>query len=248
MKKKSSFFYNLITLICIVAMVISGAMILWILYPKYHEQKSFEKIQKTATAKPEQPAAPAYDWAALSAVNPDIVGWITIPDTHINYPVVQTTDNTYYLTHNFEKAESKYGCPFLDADFAPSALGMQNAVIYAHSSTYGNQIGFEGLDKYEDPNYFKAHPLVYYTQAGDPTPSPTAYEIVGVLKVPADFDYRRPSFADQADFLQYYQAVLQNALYPTGYAVQPNDTIITLSTCSFDFDDARIAVIARRKG
>lgn len=242
MSKSRKWIHNIITIICIALILVSGYMIFQSLYPKYQEEKNFEEIQTIARSR----GTDTIDWEALRAVNPDIVAWITIPGTHIDYPVVQTSDNDYYLTHNFNGEWSGYGTPFLDTiyDFNRDPAA-QNAVVYAHSSRDGDQVGFEGLDKFEDEAYFKDHPYVYYTTVEDGN-TPVQYEIVAVIKEDKDFDYRRPDFADQADFLNYYNNIFQASLYKTNKYIYSNDEIVTLSTCVFDVNDARVALIARR--
>lgn len=244
MTEKRSIVSRIITVICILLIIGSGIMIFLNLWPKFKAQQTFEEIQDVAiTTNNNQETI---DWEALKAINPEVVGWIKVPGTHINYPVVQTSDNDYYLTHTFDNQYSGYGTPFLDTiyDFNRDPVA-QNSVIYAHSSTYGDQVGFEGLDKFEDEAYYRDHPYIYYTTEEDGS-IPIQYEIVAVLKEDKDYDYRRPDFADQADFLNYYNNILADSLYSTGKYVLSNDEMVTLSTCVFDVSGARVAIIARR--
>lgn len=242
MKKKKSISSLIINIICILVIIGSGVAIFLTLYPKYQESKKYEEIQQVAQIDD----LGTIDWDALKAVNPDVVGWISIPNTHINYPVVQTTDNDYYLLHNFNNEYSGYGTPFLDAvyDFERDPVA-QNAVIYGHNSRWGDEVGFEGLEEYEDITYFYEHPSLYYTTIYDGN-TPVEYEIVGVIKENYDFDYRRPDFADQNDFLTYYNMILSQKLYDTGKGIYANDQLVTLSSCVFDMDNGRVAIIARR--
>ncbi len=243
MKQKRRSRLNLIIIvICLIVIVASATAIFMILYPKYKERKNYEQIEQIA----QDPNLGTIDWEALRAINPDIVAWITIPGTHINYPVVQTDDNDYYLLHNFNNEYSGYGTPFLDYvyDFnrVPPA---QNAVIYGHNSRWGDEVGFEGLEKYEDQSYYYEHPNLFYTTINDGN-VPVEYEIVGVIKENYDFDYRRPDFADQNDFLNYYNNVLSHKLYDVNKGIYENDQLVTLSSCVFDMDNGRVALIARK--
>lgn len=231
----------IINVVCILVIIASLAGIFYSLYPKYQEQKNYEEISEAVISDDN-----LIDWDTLLAINPNTVAWINIPETHIDYPVVQGTDNDYYLLHNFNDEYSGYGTPFLDYTYdftrVPKA---QNAVVYAHNSRWGDQVGFEGLEKYQDISYYQEHPTVYFTTIYDGN-TPVEYEVVAALKVPYDFDYRRPDFADENDFLSYYNYLLSQRLYDTGINIYSTDQLVTLSSCVFDMDNGRIAVIARR--
>lgn len=216
------------------------------LYPKYKEKERYEEIKESVTTPTDDPDVNIIDWEALLAINPDTVGWITVPGTHIDYPVVQTTDNDYYLLHSFENEYYGYGTPFLDYtyDFNRNPIA-QNSVVYAHNSRWGDQVGFEGLQKFEDYDYFLEHPIVYYTTIADGN-IPIPYEIVAVIKESYTFDYRRPDFSDQIDFIQYYNTIMNHRLYDTGKKIYQNDQLVTLSSCVFDMDNGRVGLIARR--
>lgn len=231
--------HRFVTILCVLVILGSIGAIIYILYPGFSETKKFDEIKGSVDNQ-------NIDWNTLLARNSETVGWITVPGTHIDYPVVKTTDNDFYLTHDFDKQESRFGTPFLDVQFDVNRIPKaQNAVLYAHSSTYGNQIGFEGLSKYEDEAYFKAHPTFYFTTIYDGS-VPVEYQVAAVIKADATYDYRRPDFADQTDFINYYNGIMQQSLYNTGTVILPDDDIATLSTCVFDTDDGRIAIIGKR--
>ena len=93
----------------------------------------------------------------LKKENNDIVAWLEIPNTKINYPVLQTTDNEYYMTHTYKKEYSKDGSIFLDKDYDWN-IPSSNLLIYGHNNKNGNM--FQDLLKYEDENYYKEHPII----------------------------------------------------------------------------------------
>ena len=242
-KKKRSFWSNLIIFLCVV--VIFGCIVALIVtyYPDYQSIATYKDVQENSISEDNQ-----IDWASLLEQNSDTVAWVWIPDTIVNYPVVQTDNNDYYLDHDFTQTYNKFGNVFLDADFSLDAdPKMQNSVIYGHSSTYGNQIGFNNLKEYEDIAYYQQHPIVYYTRK-DEGSTQIPYEIIAVIKTEASYDYRQPQFADQESFLEYYNRLIQESIYDTGKTVSAGDEIVTLSTCVFDIDEGRLAVIARRAG
>ena len=114
----------------------------------------------------------AYDWDALCSANEDTRGWLCIPDTLINFPVVGTEDNAFYLSHDFTGDKSSAGCPFMDKD---TQVWDFNRVIYGHNMGAGSQAMFSTLLKYEQEEYFKEHQTIYFTDAYG---SAAAYQVM----------------------------------------------------------------------
>ena len=105
------------------------------------------------------------DFEALKKINPEIIAWIRIPDTRIDYPVVQGTDNEYYLKHTFKKTEHVAGSIFLDKDNSPDFTN-RKTILYGHNMKDGSM--FQGLHKYESESYLQEHNKVYlYLPDGD---------------------------------------------------------------------------------
>lgn len=179
--------------------------------------------------------------------NSDMVGWIRIDGTDIDYPVVQRADDpNYYLKHDFEKNYTDYGCPFMQADcdaLAPS----DNLIIYGHNMKDGSM--FADLARYRNKDFWQAHKNVwFYTVLGS-----SAYEIFAVIHttVQADADaaflfYRFVDAAAPEEFADYVSACQVRALYDTGISAQYGDKLLTLSTCDNITDDGRLLVIAKR--
>lgn len=179
--------------------------------------------------------------------NPDMVGWIQIEGTSIDYPVMQTpADPNYYLKHDFEKHYTDYGCPFMQADcdaLAPS----DNLIIYGHNMKDGSM--FADLAKYGSKDFWQAHKTVWFgTELGS-----SAYEIFAVIHttVQADAADAFPFylFVDAAipeDFADYVSACQARALYDTGISAEYGDKLLTLSTCDNITDNGRLLVIAKQ--
>ena len=179
--------------------------------------------------------------------NSDMVGWILIEDTNIDYPVMQTpTDPTYYLKHNFEKTYTDYGCPFMQADcdaLAPS----DNLIIYGHNMKDGSM--FADLAKYRSKDFWQAHKTVWFdTELGS-----RAYEIFAVVHTTVQADaadafpfYRFANAASPEEFADYVSACKARALYDTGISAEYGDKLLTLSTCDNITDNGRWLVIAKR--
>ena len=179
--------------------------------------------------------------------NSDMVGWIQIEGTSIDYPVMQTpADPNYYLKHDFEKRYTDYGCPFMQAD-CDAIASSDNLIIYGHNMKDGSM--FADLAKYGSKDFWQAHKTVWF----DTALGSSAYEIFAVIHttVQADADdvslfYRFVDAAAPEDFAAYVSACKARALYDTGISAQYGDKLLTLSTCDNITDNGRWLVIGKR--
>ncbi len=178
------------------------------------------------------------DFAALAQTNPDIVAWLTEEDGIIDYPVVQGTDNHHYLTHLFNGERNKLGCLFVDyrlnGDFSN-----KNTAIYGHNMKDGSM--FASLTNYQEQSYYESRPAMrLYTPKG-------AYVIelfAGIVADGSD-EFIRFGFHDSADFLAYIDALKADSTFQSDVTVGVQDRIVTLSTCSDDFNNARYALFGK---
>lgn len=207
-----------------------------------------EEAQNKQVSSAESEEDPMLDaLAELSKQNDDLVGWIRMEDTNVNYPVVQSIDEpNFYLHHDFEKNEANFGCPYLqencDID-KPS----DNLVVYGHHMKDGSM--FADLEKYSDEEFFKAHPTFdFYTLTKGYT-----YEIIAVFKTTAtvgdDSAFYYHEFVDAAspeDFDEYVSTCKAHSLYDTGVTASYGDTLLTLSTCDYTRTNGRMVVVAKR--
>lgn len=186
-------------------------------------------------------------FADLYARNQDLVGWLKIENTKVDFPIVQTKDNDYYLHRSFDKHETKYGNPFMDHSNSILPLN-RNTVLYGHHMKTGNQV-FTDLTKYRDVEQFKKTPTIQFsTLYADYT-----WKIYGVFLTnsrPSDdngyvFNYIFKDLNSDESFMKYMQAIDERKLYDTGVDIKPTDKILTLSTCEYDFEEARLVVVAR---
>ena len=179
--------------------------------------------------------------------NSDMVGWIQIEGTSIDYPVMQTpADPNYYLKHDFEKRYTDYGCPFMQAD-CDAIASSDNLIIYGHNMKDGSM--FADLAKYGSKDFWQAHKTVWF----DTALGSSAYEIFAVIHttVQADADdvslfYRFVDAASPEEFADYVSACQALALYDTGISAQYGDKLLTLSTCDNITDNGRWLVIGKR--
>ncbi len=170
----------------------------------------------------------AYDWDALCSENQDTKGWLCIPDTLINFPIVGTDDNAFYLSHDFSGDKDKAGCPFMDKD---TEIWDFNRVIYGHNMGTGSDAMFSTLLKYEQEDYFKEHPVIYFTDAYG---SANAYQVMAVVKYSVDdleeWDFRIRNHGDMENYNTWMEQLQGRALYYEEPDHAPT-RIITLATC-----------------
>lgn len=176
------------------------------------------------------------DFEALRAKNADTVGWIRIPGTRVDYPIVQTTDNDKYLHTDFEGKNSVYGAVYLDCDSQTDFSGWNNP-LYGHHMKDGSM--FKDVVKFKDPDFFKEHQYfeVY-------TPDRTIHlKAVACYYSDSNGIVRKTRFASRESFDTW----LEERLAPCGFAEKPEvpvDSMFVLVTCSYEQDDARTLLYA----
>ncbi len=183
----------------------------------------------------------------LQKENNEIIGWLEIEGTNINYPVLQTKDNDFYLTHNYKKEKSASGSLFLDKDF-DLKNGSSNYLIYGHRNK--QRLMFEDLMKYAKEDFYKEHKTIQFTTNKEDA----TYEILSVF-------YSRVYYKSEKNVFRYYYFVNANneaeynnfineakkaSIYDTGITAQYGEQLLTLSTCEYSQEDGRFAIVAKR--
>lgn len=187
------------------------------------------------------------EFQELYLLNNDIVGWIRIPGTKIDYPVMQTPDTPdYYLKRNFDRNSSSRGCIYAREVcdvFTPS----HNITLYGHRMKDGTM--FAQLDKYMDAAFYQDSPYIYF----DTRNELRTYQVMAVFRTTASegegFQYHMfVDAADETEFTQFVSTCKALALYDTGVDAAPGDTFITLSTCEYSQTNGRLVIVAKRVG
>lgn len=212
----------------------------------YHnsDEADIEEAEKILGG--ELPGGILPEFAMLYAQNQDVVGWLTINGTKVDYPIARAQDNDYYFHRNYYKEKTRYGVPFMDYRCGHDPLST-NTVIYGHHMNNGTV--FSGLDAYKNLDGYKQHPVINFN---------TIYErhewqvfaafITNSYKDDDGgyfFDYMVPEFAGEDDFNGFVHAVKRRSLFNTNVDVTYGDKLLTLQTCSHEFDGARLVVVAR---
>jgi len=185
------------------------------------------------------------EFSVLYPKNPDIVGWMKIPGTRVNYPVMQTPDRPdYYLTRNFQKENNAHGCLYVREVcdvFTPS----DNITIYGHRMRDGSM--FADLSLFQEEAFYREHTYIYF----DTLTQLHTYQILSVFLTTASqgkgFSYH--TFVDaesEEDFDSFVATCKELALYDTGITATYGDKLITLSTCEYSQTNGRLVIVAKR--
>lgn len=161
----------------------------------------------------------------------DYVGWIEVNDTKINYPVVKTIDNEFYLDHDYYKQENVAGAIFMDRRNLANTFD-KHTIIYGHRMNNGSM--FTDLDLFLDENYIETNPTILYKDLF----KSYEYELLSAFIVSAD-DYILPYEINQTVIEDF----LSRSVYDLDYDFNSNHRFITLSTCNYDVDNGRIIVV-----
>lgn len=170
------------------------------------------------------------DFNEILAKNPDTVGWIQVKGTNINYPIVQTTDNSYYLNHAFDKSINDAGWVFMD--YRNDAVNFnQNTIIYAHSRLTGSMFG--SLKNILASSWY-SNKNNHIIRLSTPTEN-TMWQVFSVYTTPKESYYITPSFSTIESYQEFLNTMKSRSEVDFSAEVNPSDKILTLSTCKDNF-------------
>ena len=212
-----------------------------------------EQVKASAAAGPQTPpekpgaeAPPAetprvdipelgIDFGALRAVNQDAAAWLYGPGTVIDYPVMKADDYNYYLNYLPDGTRNANGSLFIDYNSAPGFTG-RLTVVYGHNMKSEKMFGT--LTKYKNQKYYDEHPYMYlYTEQGNYRIDLMYGCVIGAGK------WREQAFMFEVNAGALLSYAAHNTTFSSGVKYDDGDRIIALSTCSYEFDDARFIVI-----
>ncbi|MGG7099119.1 class B sortase [Clostridium sardiniense] len=175
----------------------------------------------------------------LIKINEDYKMWIEVPNTNINYPVVQGKDNDFYLNHNFNRKESSSGAIFID--YKNDIDKDKNIVIYGHNMK--NKSMFQNLMKFKDEKFWKNNNKIILTIDG----KVYEYEIFSAYVNDANNIEFKFDFRNDDEYLKYLNEIKEKSIFSRDTDILSNERIVTLSTCSYETDDARMIIHGRLK-
>lgn len=186
------------------------------------------------------------EYQTLYNKNKSLIGWLKIDDTNIDYPVMQTVNNEYYLDHNYNQEYDKNGSLFLDKD-CDVVHRNTNLIIYGHHMKSGKMFG--GLNKYSSEDYCRKHSTIRF----DTIYEKGTYEVMYVFRSRIynedEIVFKYYQFLDAAsekEFNSNMQEMAALSLYDTGVTAAYGDELLTLSTCDSSEEDGRFVVVAKR--
>lgn len=249
--KRSNSLKKIILIILIIIIIFSISYMVYYFYNNYKNKIDntdiLNNIEIDNTQITEQKTERMLQIEELQKKNQEIMGWLEIEGTNINYPVLQTNDNDFYLTHNYKKENASTGSLFLDKDF-DLINGSSNYLIYGHRNKQG--LMFEDLMKYAKEDFYKEHTKIKFTTNKEDS----TYEIMSVF-------YSRVYYKSEQNVFRYYYFVNANneqeyndfvnnakkaSIYDTGVNANYGEQLLTLSTCEYSQEDGRFVVVAKK--
>ena len=180
-----------------------------------------------------------YDFEKLKEINTDIVGYIEVDNTNISYPVVKSSDNSYYLNHSYKKEKNNIGSIFLDYRNDLDNLSKNN-IIYGHGRLDNTMFG--SLNNLLDSSNLDSKESYYITLS---TPkSIMTFKIFSVYTIPKEGYYIKTYFSSNKYFKEFLETIMKRSIYNFNTDVNTNDKILTLSTCKDNFGK-RVVVHAK---
>lgn len=188
-------------------------------------------------------------FAALYAINPDVKGWLTIPGTNIDLPIMQAQDNDYYLSHDLYGEKDPYGLPYIDyrVPVEPDGAWAKNTLVYGHNMNAGYV--FHELIGYRDAAFYQEHPFLTF----DTVYNESQWVIFAAFEANTDFNrgevfqYFNYVISTDPEKAQWYiDETTSRSYFTNPVDVNTDDTFLTLQTCSNNATDTKLCIVARR--
>ncbi len=232
--------------LCLIGVFCSAVILYLHSYQRKQAEAAYQKISQTRklNVKKEKVGEEAYglppliDFTPFWEINPQVVAWITADDTKIDYPILQGADNNYYLRRLITGEYNVAGSIFMDyrnrKDFSD-----KNTVIYGHNMKDGTM--FSALNHYKEQAFYDRHPFIYLN-----TPKAN-YKLKLFAGVVADGSRQsvRLDFKNADDFLDYINSLKAESTFKGSIEIKEDDYIVTLSTCSYEFNNARYIICGK---
>lgn len=212
---------------------------------RHQKELPSQQLPSATVSSREVPQQILPEYLSLYEQNHDMVGWLMIPDTSVDYPVLQHEEDAYYETHDFYGNENRYGSLFIKS--TAHTTQDSNLIIYGHNMKDGSMFG--DLDSYLNEEYFQKYSTIHF----DTLYETREYEIIAVFlsqvfttDEKAFKYYQFSDFQSEEDFNIFYENCKQLSLYDTKIDASYGDTFLTLSTCAYHTTDGRLVLVARQ--
>lgn len=226
-----------IIIVCLLALIgISGYKIYTIVSGYMASRNVYENVRHDVATE-EEGFTGDINWDKLRKTNEDIVAWIYLEDSNIDYPIVKSSDNKEYLTTLFDKTYGVSGSIFVDCN-TEHPFGQLSTVVYGHHMKDGSM--FNNLKKFKDRDYANQHSRFELV-----TPDEKYHlDVAAFLNCPSDSYIYTPNITKN-DFEKFVTEINNLAEYKTGVKLNKNDKIVILSTCAYEYEGARYVIIGK---
>ena len=198
--------------------------------PEQTETPEDDNVETEPAGEDPSVVLPTVDFDALRKTGPDIIGWLTLPDTAINYPVTQADDNEYYLHHLYDGTYNKVGCLFADHENQED-FSDRNTIIYGHNMRDGSM--FAALNEYDEQSYFDGHPQMYLvTPGGGYVVEIFTAFVARPSESGSDTSPWRLNWKDDGAYTTWLSEMAGRSVIETDVTVTSSDKVLTLSTCT----------------
>lgn len=235
--------YTIITILLISLVLISSYLIFKEKKQNEKQENTFEDLIEIVEENIENQEERKIDINKLYEENKDIVGWLKIDNTTINYPIMQNiNDPNYYLHRDFYKNYSSYGTPYMAKQ---CNLNSDNIVIYGHHMKNNKMFG--ELEKYKSKDFYNNHKIITFTTLE----KEYSYEIFAVFKTTVYTKntfryYENINFENKKMYNDFINICKDKSLYQTGIKIKDKEKLITLSTCEYSNKNSRLVIVARK--
>ncbi len=242
-RKNNKVLLRIILTLAVAVFLVSGVQLYRMAFRYYEGRESYRKVEEVAgisESVKQEDLGFTPDLEALKEMNPDCVGYIYCEDV-LSYPVVRGNDNSYYLTHLFDRTEHMAGAIFMDASC--NDFNDRNCILYGHNMLDGSMFG--SLHRFADESFCKDHPIFdVFTEGGH-----DQYRVLTAYRTSVDGVAYKTDFSQEADFQSFLKETAGHSSYEN---VNPNlqdaKAVLTLSTCTWDSSDTeRFVVVCVRE-
>lgn len=239
MKKIKDYLYKLIIIILLVIISISGFQLYKSLAKYYKARTQYNNTAQIAgSTKTSGIYTGELDWDSLIAQNSDIRAWVYLDGTIINYPIVRGSDNSFYLTHMFNKAYSGAGTFFMDAN-APDNFETFNTVVYGHHMRDGSMLAL--IEKYYSQEFYEEHKQLELI-----TPNAKYHlKVIGFELVYSTSDAYNYNFSNDKEKQALLDFTAKNNIINTSDQATVKDKLVTFSTCAYEANGDRYVLVTK---
>lgn len=233
-RRPRKFLSRAITIICLAVFIYAASGLYSAFMDYYQNRKMLSDVQDTfyrvaAADDDSKPGEVRSGFDELLKQNDRVVGWLTMEDTQIDYPILHSRDNIEFLTENYNGDESRAGSIFLDFRNDITATDL-NTVIYGHRMKDGSM--FQHLTKFLEEDFFREHLTFDYDTLYDSYEA----EVFSVYNTLTDFNYIQTDFSSEEEYEELLMKMQEKSRFKTEVDVSKADKIITLSTCDYELD------------